>query len=74
MVPDDWEEMSADEKVMWVSGNLSTGAHDVQGRISIPQGLREDGRGYVFENVQPRSNVYGGNVAVGRICFFDYSA
>ena len=72
MVPDDWEEMSADEKEMWVSGNLSTGAHDVQGRISIPQGLREDGRGYVFERVQARSN--GGNIALGRICFFDYCA
>lgn len=74
MIPDDWDEMSADEKVRWASGNLNTGA-DATGageRISIPEGLREDGRGYVFELVQERPN--GGNVAVGRICFFDYSA
>jgi hypothetical protein len=70
MMPDGWAEMSTDEKESWASGVLSTGQSDFQGRISIPQNLREEGRGYVFEFIHPRPN--GGNVAQGRICFCDH--
>ena len=72
MLPDNWADMTTNEKEIWVSGKLSTGAHDVMGRISIPQQFREEGRGYIFEDVEQRPN--GSNIAVGRICYFDYCA
>jgi hypothetical protein len=62
--------MSQDERQSWASGALSDGAHDYSGRISIPHDLREEGRGYVFEEVDERPN--GSCVAIGRICFFDF--